>query len=115
MRNNNYVLYLQTETGISSISGNLITLAQLKELGCTINDDYRRTSGLTCANSKHADWLITNQNWWTRSVVTSNSWNLWVVLSSVKSGELFIYDYSDGRIIRPVITISKSDLKSLGY
>ena len=112
---NNYVLYLQTETGISSISGNLITLAQLKELGCTINDDYRRTSGLTCANSKHADWLITDQNWWTRSVVTSNSWNLWVVFSSIRSGELFIYDYSDGKIIRPVITISKSDLKSLGY
>ena len=105
---NEYITYLQSETGSSSIIGNLITLAQLKALGCTINDDYSYTSGLTCANSSNASWLVNGQYWWTRSAYAVNSTGVWIVdTSGVLSANYYYSTYSG---VRPVITISKSDI-----
>ncbi len=107
---NEYVSYLIGVTGDSNITGTLITLADLKSFGCTINDDYSYTSGLTCANSKHKSWLVNGKYWWTRSATPSNSNDIWIVC---KSGTLS-YDnygtrYGSGYVgVRPVITIPKS-------
>ena len=109
---NEYVSYLIGETGDSNLTGTLITLAELKGLGCTINDDYSYTTGLTCANSKHKSWLVNGKYWWTRSAESTNSNDIWIVC---KSGTLS-YDnygsrYGSGYVsVRPVITISKSIL-----
>ena len=103
---NEYVSYLQSKTGSTSIAGNLITLAELKALGCTINDDYTYTSGLTCVNSEHANWLVNGQNWWTRSAYPDSSYGVWRVRTS---GVLVGDDYSNTNSgVRPVITVSKS-------
>ena len=109
---NNYVSYLKTETGNSSITGNLITLAQLGNLGCTYPSDYANATGgvRTCVNSENAEWLINGQGWWTRSAESgSYSTYIWVV-NTGGSFEPVAYHYS-GRGIRPVITISKSALR----
>lgn len=109
---NEYVSYLRSETGDSTLTGTLITLAELKELGCTINNNYSYTSGLTCASSKHNSWISNGKYWWTRSAVPSNANDVWIVC---KSGTLS-YDnygakYGSGLVgVRPVIIISKSVL-----
>ena len=107
---NNYVTYLKGETGDSTLSGTLITLAELKSLGCTINDDYSFTSGLTCANSENAYWLVNGQYWWTRSARAGNSELIWCVTNG---GYLGIDYYDSDRGVRPVITISKEALANL--
>ena len=104
---NEYVTYLQSETGSSSIAGNLITLAELKALGCTINDDYSYSDGLTCANSSNASWLLNGQSWWTRSAYAVYGNNVWIVFSD---DSLRTTDYRTTRGVRPVITISKSNV-----
>ena len=106
---NEYVEYLQQETGITGITGDLITLAQLKTLGCKINSDYSYVSGLTCANSSYASWLVNGQYWWTRSAISTEVYKnaAWVV---VADGGLFYggkYQYA-GSGIRPIITVSKN-------
>ena len=107
---NSYVSYLKNEIGDSKISGNLITLKELKLLGCSIKDDYTYISGLTCANSMHKSWLVNNQSWWTRSVNSPYSNDVWMMRAdaSLHSDN---NDYKYG--IRPVITISKYILKNL--
>ena len=106
-----YVTYLQSEMkGDFFVSGNLITLAELKSLGCTIQDDYSYTGNETCANSKYSSWLVNDQNWWTRSTPSSygGTGGVWGVSSS---GILDDTYYVDLYGIRPVITmISNSDL-----
>lgn len=105
----NYVTYLKGSTGDITITGTLITLAELKELGCTINDDYSYTSVLTCANSENADWLVSGQYWWTHSAYADDSILVWSVGDD---GGLDIRLYDDfGYGVRPVITISKSALQ----
>ena len=104
---NNYVSYLKGETGDSTLTGNLINLNELKSLGCTINDDYTYTSGLTCANSPYKSWLVNVQFWWTRSAYPTTSGYVWIVLGD---GRLISYSYSSSRGVRPIITISKSAL-----
>ena len=109
---NEYVSYLQSETGSTSISGDLITVTELGNLGCTINDDYSYKAGLTltCANSEHANWLVNGQQWWTRSANTGYGSNVWYVHTD---GRL---DFNSSYInfgVRPVITISKEDLENL--
>lgn len=99
---NNYVSYLQGETGDTSLSGTLITLGELESLGCVIN-----TGSGTCADSRHASWLANGQVYW---VATSYSDTfVWFVVSrnNVTNDP---YDTMYGGGIRPVITISKSVL-----
>ena len=111
---NEYVSYLQNLTGDTNLDGTLITLNELKGLGCTINDSYTYESGLTCANSEYKNWLVNGTLWWTRSAISTDANDIWVVC---KSGTLS-YDnhgpyYGSNTIgIRPVIIISKSILLS---
>ena len=101
---NEYVRYLKNKTGVSSLYGNLITLSELKSLGCTVQDDYSYTSIVGCLDLQF-DWLVNDQYWWTRSVRTGNSNEVWLVGSS---GGLTGDPYNGGDDaggIRPVITI----------
>ena len=106
---NNYVSYLQSETGDSTLSGTLITLVELEDLECTVSSDYAwGTGGWTCENSSYASWLVNGQNWWTRSSYSDDSSRIWGVDAS--SG---LYDNSfngDFLSVRPVITVSKASL-----
>ena len=103
-----YVEYLSEYTNDSTITGNLITISELKPLGCTINDKYVYTTGLTCSTSEHASWLVNNQNWWTRSAGTDNTTSVWYVAST---GVLYgTNSYNNVYGIRPIITISKSGI-----
>ena len=106
---NNYVDYLKTETSAresDTLTGNLITVTELGELGCTISADYSDVTGLTCANSANASWIVNGQYYWTCSAGTSRSDYVWNVSTS---GDLFDNSYyKQFRGVRPVITISKS-------
>ena len=104
---NEYVTYLQGETGDTSLSGNLITLTELKSLGCTIKDDYTFESDLTCKNSKYISWIANGQRWWTLSAYSSRNDFVWFVYNG---GSLSCYTYTELHGIRPVITISKNVL-----
>ena len=105
----NYVTYLKNQTGDSTISGDLISLTQLKELNCVISDDYRYNAIETCENSNHASWLINGQSYWTKSALSTDPNYVFAVDANgmiLKEGYSYNY-YSYGRGIRPVITISK--------
>lgn len=108
---NNYVTYLIEQTKDSNLTGNLISLTELKNLGCTIKDDYSYDSNLTCVNSQYASWVVSVQDYWTRSAHSGRSGDVWTVWAG---GSLFYneYDCDDGGSfsIRPIITISKSVL-----
>ncbi len=103
---NNYTSYLQIVTEDTNVVGNLVTLAELKELGCTIQDDYSEAG--TCSNSPYASWLVNKQDWWTRSVITSIPDYIWFVRPN---GDFFT-DYDRNIGVRPIITISKETLKN---
>ena len=102
---NEYVSYLKGETGDSTLTGTLITMTELKSLGCKINDDYSYVSSLTCANAGYRSWLVNGQYWWTRSANPLGSFYVWTVYDA---GSLRAFDYKQPRGIRPVITMSKS-------
>ena len=101
---NGYVDFLKSVTGANDIHGDLIALTQLKELGCSINDDYVTSSDLTCANSLHSSWLVNGQYWWTKSMFPSNLSRVWLVYND---GTLNPIGYTDSRGVRPVITVPK--------
>jgi surface protein len=104
-----YVGYLRQITKNYSISGNLISLQDLKSLGCTISEDYSTGEGFTCAQSPYKSWLVNNQWWWTRSASSSTSSKVWLMQSD---GTLVDYSYyyyrNHGAGTRPVITKSKN-------
>ena len=108
---NEYVSYLQEETGDTSITGDLITLAELGTLSCTYPSDYSYVSAAserTCANSSNASWLVKGQHWWTRSALPDIYNIVWLVDTSgaLNSNRCHATDYG----VRPVITISKSEI-----
>jgi hypothetical protein len=96
------------QTGDENVSVDLITLKQLKSLGCTINDQYNYSSGYTCANSENSSWLVNGQSWWTRSAVPGESTYIWTVSSS---GTLLNFPNTGSNGIRPVLTINKETLE----
>lgn len=113
---NEYVLYLQKKTGDSSITGNLPTMTQLGELGCTINSDYKyewpesyNNVRLNCKDSNYSKWLVNGQDWWTRSVTTGASGTVWSV--KTVGGCYPSSHYGATNTIRPVIIVSKETLK----
>ena len=108
---NAYVEYLKTELGDDSVTGDLITLKELKTLGCRIQDDYTWTEDETCYSSPYKSWLINGQYWWTRSADSTNASCVWYVYFQ---GFLSPDTYDIGFGVRPVITISKEALKNLG-
>ena len=109
-----YVSYLKDKTGMTSISGDLITLSQLGKLGCIYPKNYKWTNNAaerTCKNSKNISWIANGQNWWTKSVLSDDEDSIWDLSGD---GVMYAGVYSDGTLgIRPVITISKADLENL--
>lgn len=105
-----YVSFLRETTGDTSITGNLITLKELKSLGCIINDDYSSTNSdtLTCENSPYASWLLINNAFWTRSANPASEKGVWAVVSSGKLGQGIVGFIFSPAGYRPVITIDKS-------
>lgn len=111
-----YVNYLKTEYGVD-VTGNLITLKELGDLGCTVPTDYAwgdiawddlEEDTQTCADSVYSDWLILNDSmgYWTRSAYPGDSDFIWIVdeWGDLITDDYDMYYYS----VRPVITISKS-------
>ena len=93
----NYKTYLKNTLEKTSIDARLITYDELISLGCTIK-------GYTC---KSAPSWVYSIRYWTASANDYES--VWSVRSSgFFSGSSF--DYSGGFGLRPVITISKSDI-----
>ena len=109
---NRYVTYLIEQTGDTGLTGNLITLNELKTLDCDITEDYSDTSSGTCVNSKYKTWLINNQTWWTRSANASQASGAWIVQ---KDGTINGIDdaLSHHGGIRPTITMSKEVYEDL--
>ena len=106
---NDYLSYLQTQIGDSTLKADLITLKQLKKLGCTIQDDYSKTGNETCANSPYSEWLLNGWSWWTRSALPTIDDEVWDVgssgtLSTKEAGDILSYT-------RPIIIISKEVLE----
>ena len=108
---NNYVAYLAEMTGDSTLSGDLITLSDLKELGCTIQSDYSNTGEETCVNSEYSSWLINGQYWWTKSASSNGApTHVWYFRNDGILDSGAGTNISNG--VRPVITISKETLKN---
>ena len=107
-----YVSYLKTLIDDNELFGDIITLAMLKGLGCSINDDYSFSINSTCVNSIYKSWLINNQSLWTRSAYPINDYTqpdyVWTMYAN---GDLYGNSCRGHRGIRPVITISKNSLK----
>lgn len=102
---NSYVSFLRSQLGITNVYGDLITLKQLKGLGCDVTDDYSMTmDGMRCNNSANLYFLENSQNWWTRSVFSSEYIYYGVPGVSFNYGYDYGYSYPSAGI-RPVITI----------
>ena len=106
---NAYVEYLKEELGDDTVTGDLITISELGELGCIVPTDYAYGSGgWTCTGSEHSNWLINGQYWWTRSAFSDDFNNVWTVdPDGYLSADNFNYNF----VVRPVVTISKKTLK----
>ena len=106
---NEYVVYLKTIIKDDSLSGNVITLNELKDLGCIL-DDEDTTETATCGGSKYLKWLNNNQVWWTRTAFAWESGRIWYF-----SSNRALYDESpnyNSYGVRPTITLSKDALKT---
>ena len=106
---NSYVEFIKGTLSDDSVTGDLITLKQLKSLGCTISEDYSYNETSNCDDSPYYDWLINSDGWWTKSAVSNHTTGIWFV--GVR-GAVYANDYHYSRGgIRPVITVSKEKLK----
>ena len=102
---NEYVSKLQTKTGDTTLSGDLITLTELGNLGCTVPSNYSNGSGgWTCVGSDFSKWLINGQHWWTRSASSAYSPGVWMVYDTGTFGGIA---YNSVFGVRPIITITK--------
>ena len=93
----NYKTYLKNELGKTSVDARLITYEELTSLGC--NESER-----TCTSAP--SWVYATK-YWTASVYGRN--NVWRVRSYGDFGS-FNFDESGSFGLRPVITISKSEI-----
>ena len=110
---NDYVSYLEDLTGDNNIYGDFITLSQLRDLGCSITDDYSWQPYNVCRDSPYVNWIVLDDYyWWTRSRVMDTPDRIWVLSLD---GWLSSYSYDDSAYIRPTITISKETLINYDY
>ena len=96
----NYKTYLKNTLGKTSIDARLITYEELTGLGCT---GYESTD----SSCKSAPSWVYSTGYWTASALSENF--VWVV-GLDGSFELNYFDSSGSYGLRPVITISKSDI-----
>jgi len=120
---NEYVDYISSLTGDSTISGDLISLKQLETLGCTVSEGYLTNYNETCTSSPYKDWLINNKWMWTKTVRIGFVNTLWLMSATGDlspndplgwdmdiNGFMYGYHIEDGNVVRPVITIAKATL-----
>ena len=112
---NEYVAYLKSVTGVSDLSGNLISLNELSSLCYNIDNNYYWGEGsiYDCSNLEYSSWLNNGQAWWTRSAMADESSSVWTVseygdIGALGSTIVVNYAYWSLYGIRPVITIPKS-------
>ena len=108
-----YIEKLKTETGDSTLKGNLPTLKDFAALGCRINSDYtwnENPASRTCANSSYKNWIAGTHKYWLRSAVSGTEDEVWVVDTN---GYIIKQKYGQEAYVRPVITMSKDILKEL--
>ena len=115
---NGYVEYLKELTGYNNISGDLISVSQLGELGCNIPLDYSFNSDLnySCYDSKYESWLIDDfmsDYWWTKSAVSNKVDNVWYfnydsLYFHVGYRATTSIGYMYVPTVRPVITVDRS-------
>ncbi|MFR5756814.1 MAG: hypothetical protein ACLUD7_05210 [Lachnospiraceae bacterium] len=91
----NYKTYLKNELGKASVDARLITYEELINLGC---------KRYTCKNAP--SWVYSTNYWTASPDDNSYVWNV----NSTGSFDSYRFDYSDNFGLRPVITISKSDI-----
>ena len=94
----NYKTYLKNTLGKTSVDARLITYEELISLGCTTNES------LTCISAPA--WVYSTY-YWTASVDSIG--NVWFV-NSYGGFNSYDFAYSGYFGLRPVITISKSDI-----
>ena len=92
----NYVSYLNTK--LTGATGSLITRSQLANLGC---------SGSSWSCSSEPNWVYSTTYW------TASAYDAFFVWSVISDGSFRDDDYARGDAfgVRPVITISTSELK----
>ena len=93
----NYKTYLKNTLGKTSVDARLITYEELTGLGCNGSEK----------NCKSAPSWVYSTNYWTASA--RNIYSVWAVYSYENFGN-YIFDNSVNGGLRPVITISKSDI-----
>ena len=91
----NYKTYLKNTLGKTSVDARLITYEELASLGCNMNE-------ATCESAP--SWVYSTKYW--TAFAYSNS-SMWVVLSN---GYCSYSMFNSRFYLRPVITISKSEL-----
>ena len=109
---NEYVSYFSAKTGDNSIQGNLITMAELEQLGCKVYETELYSDDRTCTNSPYSSWLLNGQSWFTRS-----AYYYWVehLMMMKSNGTLIFANYNSTVGIRPTLTISKETLRQNEY
>ena len=98
----------KTAKAPAALDARLITLEDLKSLG--YSDDSCIQSGYCWTSAEAPSWLHINSWWyWTSSPVESSSSNVWDVDGwGLRNNHVF--DCSTDGVVRPVITILKSEL-----
>lgn len=103
---NNYGLYLKGIMEDSLIKLDLVSMTELKAIGCKINDDYTYTQDLTCATSPLADKLINGHYWWLRSAFAQEESRVFIATDQGK----LVYGggcwFQNG--VRPIVIVSTS-------
>ena len=96
--NENYESYLKS-LGVISADVKVISFEQLVELGCQ--------AGGSCSSAP--EWVIPGYYYWTGSAF--NHYNLWVLTGYDYLTDDIDSQYSDSWRLRPVLTVSKSEIK----
>ena len=104
----NYKEYINSIISDEITEINVITLDDLKRLGCSVPFDATYSSGYNCDNSKYKSIIVNKQYYWTRTPESTSSDDIWYI--SISGGLSDVrYNYAIAGI-RPIIKISKEIL-----
>ncbi len=103
---NNYGVYLKEMMKDSLIKLDLVSMNELKAIGCKINDDYTYTQDLTCTTSPLADKLINGHYWWLRSAYAQESSRVFIATDKGKLSYGGGCWFQNG--VRPIVIVSTS-------
>ena len=131
---NEYVSYLSSVTGDDTLVGDLISLSQLENLGCSIPKPgiSKPSFGISyedvnnCDESIHKSWILNGNvytvdyEFWTKTASYWDGDGIFVLFSNSGGLSLNLFDGTtvygsrSTAIVRPTITISKETLKNIG-